>query len=116
MNSKQGTRYIKRRMGIDLKNKILVHNGIVPDVDLESKPSVRTCSRCNLVNGIDFQYCSTCSYPLVPSAFEQLKEEENIKIKTLELKHEQDMKSMREEIENKFQQILAKVDVARLKQ
>ena len=28
MNSKQGSRYIKRRMGNDLKNQILVHNGI----------------------------------------------------------------------------------------
>ena len=112
MNSKQGTRYIKRRMGNDLKNKILVHNGIVSDVDLESKPSVRTCSRCNLVNGIDFQYCSTCSYPLVPSAFEQLKEEENIKIKTLELKHEQDMKTMRDEIRDEMRNQIAQLMVS----
>jgi len=27
MNSKQGSRYIKGRMGNDLKNQILVHNG-----------------------------------------------------------------------------------------
>jgi hypothetical protein len=27
MNSKQGTRYIKRRMGNDLKKQILIHNG-----------------------------------------------------------------------------------------
>ena len=31
MNSKQGTRYIKRRMGDDLKNQILVRNGIITD-------------------------------------------------------------------------------------
>ena len=30
MNSKQGTRYIKNRMGNDLKHTILVHNGIIP--------------------------------------------------------------------------------------
>jgi hypothetical protein len=29
MNSKQGARYIKRRMGNDLKQKILVQNGII---------------------------------------------------------------------------------------
>ncbi|HEY6884093.1 MAG TPA: hypothetical protein VI278_08670 [Nitrososphaeraceae archaeon] len=29
MNSKQGARYIKRRMGNDLRQKILVQNGII---------------------------------------------------------------------------------------
>ena len=29
MNSKQGSRYIKRRMGNELKNKILEYNGIM---------------------------------------------------------------------------------------
>ena len=29
MNSKQGTRYIKRRMGNDLKRQILIQNGII---------------------------------------------------------------------------------------
>ena len=28
MNSKQGSRYIKKRMGNELKNKILEYNGI----------------------------------------------------------------------------------------
>ena len=40
MNSKQGSRYIKRRMGNDLKQKILVYNGIVPPPEIERKPSV----------------------------------------------------------------------------
>ena len=31
MNSKQGSRYIKRRMGNDLKKQILVHNGIISE-------------------------------------------------------------------------------------
>ena len=29
MNSKQGSRYIKKRMGDELKNKILEYNGII---------------------------------------------------------------------------------------
>ena len=48
---------------------------------------------------------------MVPSAFEQLKEEENIKIKTLELKHEQDMKSMREEIQEDMKKQIAQLMV-----
>jgi hypothetical protein len=109
MNSKQGSRYIKRRMGNDLKNEILAHNGIVTDVGLERKPSVLACSRCNHVNGIDYQYCSTCSYPLVTSAFERIKEEENSKIKSLELKHEQDMKALREEMDLNFKEIMSMI-------
>src|SRR5437867_2425503 len=52
MNSKQGTRYIKRRMGNDLKQKILIHNGIIPTEELKSTPSVHNCPRCELVNMI----------------------------------------------------------------
>ncbi len=46
MNSKQGTRYIKRRMGNDLKQKILEYNGIIPSEELERKPSILNCPRC----------------------------------------------------------------------
>jgi integrase/recombinase XerD len=35
MNSKQGSRYIKRRMGNDLKKQILIYNGIISDNEIE---------------------------------------------------------------------------------
>jgi site-specific recombinase XerD len=88
MNSKQGSRYIKRRMGNDLKQKILEYNGIIPTKDLEKKPSVLSCPRCELVNSIENKYCSKCSYPLVPSAFDDIKIEENRKFEKLEKKYE----------------------------
>jgi integrase/recombinase XerD len=44
MNSKQGARYIKRRMGNDLKQKILVQNGIIAEQQIEKRPSVLNCS------------------------------------------------------------------------
>ena len=37
MNSKQGSRYIKRRMGDDLKQTILVHDGIITDIEVQKK-------------------------------------------------------------------------------
>src|ERR1051326_296582 len=40
MNSKQPSRYIKRRMGNDLKKQILVHDGIISENELQKKPSV----------------------------------------------------------------------------
>jgi integrase/recombinase XerD len=79
MNSKQGSRYIKRRMGNDLKRQILIHNGIISDTEMQKTPSVLTCPRCTLVNAIDKKYCSKCSYPLVPLAFEEIKVAEDMK-------------------------------------
>ena len=115
MNSKQSARYIKRRIGNDLKQKILIQNGIISEQEIEKKPSILNCPRCSLVNAIENKYCSKCSYPLIPSAFDEIKEAENKKIQQIQEKYEQDMKAMRGEMENKFRQILAKIDVATLK-
>jgi anion-transporting ArsA/GET3 family ATPase len=98
MNSKQGARYIKRRMGNDLKQKILVQNGIITEQQIEKKPSILNCPRCSLVNAIDNKYCSKCSYPLVPSAFDEIKEAENKKMQEIQEKYEHHMKSMQEQI------------------
>ena len=73
MNSRQGARYIKRRMGNDLKRQILVHNGVLTEEEIQKKPSVTFCPRCNLVNALDNKYCSKCSYPLIASAFDEIK-------------------------------------------
>jgi hypothetical protein len=114
INSKQGSRYIKGRMGNDLKQKILVQNGIISEQQIERKASILNCPRCSLVNAIDNKYCSKCSYPLVPSAFDEIKEAENRKIQEIQQKYEQDMKVMREEMESKFQQIFAEIDTGKL--
>jgi integrase/recombinase XerD len=87
MNSKQGVRYIKRRMGNDLKQKILVQNGIISEQQIEKRPSVLNCPRCGLVNSIENKYCSKCSYPLVPSAFDEIKAVENMKFQAIEQKY-----------------------------
>jgi integrase/recombinase XerD len=76
---------------------------------------VLSCPRCELINAIDNKYCSKCSYPLAPSAFDEIKAAENEKIQAIQDKYEQEIKSMREEMENKFQQVLARIDVTRLK-
>jgi integrase/recombinase XerD len=62
-----------------------------------------------LVNAIDNKYCSKCSYPLIPSAFEEIKAAEDAKIQTLQQKHEQDMKTMREEMSRQFNQIMSMI-------
>ena len=90
MNSRQGNRYIKTRMGNDLKQKILIHNGIIPPEEMKNKPSVRSCPRCELVNVIENKYCSKCSYPLTSAAFEEIKLEEDNKILRLNEKYEKE--------------------------
>ena len=73
MNSKQPSRYIKARMGNDLKRKILVENGIwTNDDNIKPKSTIADCPRCNLINCLENKYCSACSYPLTTSAFEEI--------------------------------------------
>jgi integrase/recombinase XerD len=91
MNSRQSSRYIKTRMGDDLKNQILVHNGIITQeaAIMQRKPSVLMCPRCDLINAADNKYCSKCSYPLIPSAFDEIKAAEDMKFQAMEKKYEE---------------------------
>ncbi len=114
MNSKQGSRYIKTRMGNDLKRQILVHNGIISNDEIQKTPSVLMCPRCNLINATHNKYCSKCSYPLIPSAFDEIKEDENIKMLQIQKKHDQEIISIRQEMQSKFQEVLTKIDLAKL--
>ena len=84
MNSKQASRYIKTRMGDDLKRQILAHNGAISEGDFHKQPPIFACPRCNLVNIPDSKYCSRCSYPLVPSAFDEIKASEDPKNTSIE--------------------------------
>jgi hypothetical protein len=110
MNSRQGSRYIKRRMGDELKKQILVRNGIISEDEIPKKPSVLPCGRCGLINSLENKYCSTCSYPLTPHAFEEIKEDEDKKIHALEQKHELEMKGLREEMYQNFGQIISLIN------
>jgi integrase/recombinase XerD len=81
---------------------------------LRSKP----CPNCNEPNKPDSKFCVKCRMVLTYDAYSETLEKQDEKeseIQKLKEKQEQDMKLMREEMENKFQQILAKIDVATLK-
>ena len=82
MNSRQGSRYIKNRMGNELKEKILEQNGI----SIESKKIksvIIDCPRCQLVNQLENKYCSKCAYPLKPEAYDEIKEKDENEIKLM---------------------------------
>lgn len=80
MNSKQPARYIKARMGNDLKQKILVQSGIVLESEAKQSPTVSECARCQLVNSLENKYCSSCGYPLSVAAYEELKAADNAEL------------------------------------
>ena len=58
---------------------------------------------------MDNKYCSKCSYPLVPSAFDEIKAAEDTKVRTLQEKYEQDIKAMRDEMNQQFSQIMSMI-------
>lgn len=58
---------------------------LFPPEELKGKSSVLSCPRCNLVNATENKYCSKCSYPLVPSAYNEIKESEEYRIKSMEM-------------------------------
>ena len=77
--------------------------------EIQKKPSILNCPRCTLVNAIENKYCSKCSYPLVPSAFDEIKEAENMKIHAIEEGYKQDIKHVREEMNQQFSQIMSMI-------
>jgi integrase/recombinase XerD len=111
MNSGQPSRYIKPKMGPGLKRIILAQNGIslAEDEALKPSPSVRECPRCNLVNTFECKYCSKCTYPLVPDAFDEIKEEENSRLERMEEQYRHDIKNLEEKMDQRLNQVLSMI-------
>ena len=70
------------------------------------KSTIIDCPRCEFVNAIENKYCSKCSYPLKPEAYDEIKGMEEKRIKTLEQKYENDMKTFREDVNNQLSNIM----------
>ena len=109
MNSIQSSRYIKRRMGEQLKKEILVRNGILTAEESREKPVVINCPRCSLVNQHENIYCSKCSYPLKPEAYDEIKGMEEKRIQKLEQKYENDMKALREDMNTQLSKMMVMI-------
>jgi integrase/recombinase XerD len=122
MGSNQPKRYIKNRMGDELKNKILERHGIKIATFAKQMVS-RTCGRCGYVNKLESKYCEGkgCNYPLTQLALEDIKAAERAKLQELvkedrerndqviyELK--QQMAQSKQEIKDQFQAYEAKMN------
>jgi predicted amidophosphoribosyltransferase len=91
--------------------------GIIPKGEQKDQLRPKQCPNCNEPNKPDSKFCATCRMVLTYDAYSETLEKQQEKeseVQVLKQKYEQDMKSMREELENKFQQILAKIDTAKL--
>jgi hypothetical protein len=93
-------------MGNELKNKILIQNGIISEID-QKKPVILSCPRCEVTNAIENKYCSKCSYPLKPEAYDEIKKSEEVRINILEQKYEKEIQLLKEDMNAKFNQVLS---------
>jgi integrase/recombinase XerD len=109
MGSKQPSRYIKRRMGDELKNKILERHGI--KISKQPQSVSRTCGRCNYVNKLENKYCEGkgCNYPLTQMALDEIKAAEQVKFQELinksNLERDNTIQALQQELKSKTQEI-----------
>jgi integrase/recombinase XerD len=105
--------------GNESSESILEEYGIIPkEKQLTDALRPKQCPNCNEPNKPDSRFCANCRMVLTYDAYSETLEKQQEKeseMQKLREKQEQDMRAMREEMENKFQQILAKIDVATLK-
>jgi integrase/recombinase XerD len=77
----------------------------------------KQCPNCLEPNKPGSKFCAKCRMVLTYDAYNETLEnqkEKESEVQILKEKYEQDMKSMREEMENKFQRILARIDTGKL--
>jgi integrase len=104
--------------GNESSEGILVAYGIITkNEQLSNVLKPKQCPNCNEPNKPDSKFCAKCRMVLTYDAYNETLEKQQEKeseVQRLQEKYEQDMKTMREEMENKFQQILTRIDMAKL--
>jgi integrase/recombinase XerD len=116
-NSNMSQKYI-HYFGNESSESLLEAYGIVAKDKIPIDTlNPKICPNCNEGNTQDAKFCSKCkmimSFEGYQEALESQKEKES-EVRRLHEKYDQDMKKMREEMENKFQQILTRIDTAKL--
>ena len=94
-----GGKYIGER--VDASD--VIRCKVEDDKPLKPKLMVRDCPRCDSVNTLENKHCFKCSYELTR---EQIKANEDLKLKVMEEKHKQDIEAIRQEMNLQFSQIM----------
>lgn len=102
MSSDQPKRYLKRKWSQDMKMTILSHNGIIDEKEARPRRQVLDCSRCRHVNALENKACSKCGYPLSQEALDEIKAEEQKRVRDLE----EELKATREENDRRFKHVM----------
>ena len=86
----------------------MIINGILSAEESKEKPVVIVCYRCTFINQHDNKYCSKCSYPLKPEAYEEIKSGEDKRMKILEenQKRKDDQINQLMKKQEKFEQLI----------
>jgi integrase/recombinase XerD len=104
--------------GNESNDSILEAYGIISKgMQLSETLRPKQCPNCNEPNKPDSKFCAKCRMVLTYDAYNETLEkqqEQESEVQRLQQKYEQDMKTMHEEMENKFQQILTRIDMAKL--
>jgi len=105
--------------GNESSESLLEAYGIVPkDKQLSDVLKPKQCPNCNEPNKPDSKFCAKCRMVLTYDAYNETLEnqqEKESEVQELKERYEQDMKAMREEMQSKFQQILTKIDLGKLR-
>jgi integrase len=117
-NSNMAQRYL-HYFGNESSDSILEAYGIVTNDNIPINTlNPKTCPNCNEGNTQDSKFCAKCRMVLTYDAYSETLEkqqEKETEVRVLQEKYEQDMKIIRQEMENKFQQILSKIDITKVK-
>ena len=103
--------------GNESSESLLEAYGIMPKSQQIDQLKPKQCPNCSEPNKPDSKFCAKCRMVLTYDAYSETIEEKQKKeseVREMKQKHELDMKSMREEMESKFQQLLSKIDIAKL--
>jgi hypothetical protein len=116
--SKMPQKYL-HYFGNESSNSLLQAYGILSNDQQQElfllKP--KQCPNCSEPNKPDSKFCAKCRMVLTYDAYNEtleMQQEKESEVKRLQEKYEQDMKSVREEMENKFQQILLRINTGKL--
>jgi predicted amidophosphoribosyltransferase len=96
--------------GNESSESLLEAYGIVPkDKQLSDVLKPKQCPNCNEPNKPDAKFCAKCRMVLTYDAYNETVEKQQEKeseVQELKVKYEQDMKAMREEMNQQFSQIM----------
>jgi integrase/recombinase XerD len=117
-NSNMASVYL-HYFGSESSDSILEAYGIVTNDNIPINTlNPKTCPNCNEGNTQDSKFCAKCRMVLTYDAYSETLEKQQEKeseVQGLQEKYQQDMKTIRQEMETKFQQILSKIDVSKVK-